>query len=109
MVASGLLVLGDATLVAEDGVAAEAEFRQAPKIREAIYAPTDPERLLAQIRMAEALLAQKRGKDALSLADEFPDLCTGDAFCAPRLEAGGNEAVRHWRLPPLDAPQGQAT
>ena len=65
--ASGLLALGLAQLIAGDPTAADSSFRSAVAIKERLYPRTHPELLIAQVRLAEALLAEKRPQDALAL------------------------------------------
>ena len=64
---SGLLALGLANLLAGVPAAAETSFRDALAIRQRTFPPTHPELLLVQVRLAEALLAEKRFQDALDL------------------------------------------
>jgi len=64
---AGLLVLGLANLLSGAPVAAETSFRAALAIRQRTFPPTHPELLLAQVRLAEALLAEGRSQDALDL------------------------------------------
>ena len=97
MEASGLLVLGEAKLVGGDGAAAETEFRHALSIRGGIYAPTHPDRLLAETRVAEALLAQGRGKDALTIAESALTAAQAAPF-----------ALTSWRIAELKAVKGLA-
>jgi serine/threonine-protein kinase len=65
--ATGLLALGQAQLLSGDAHAAESSFRSALAIRRREYPATHPELLLAEARLAEALLDEKRGQDALML------------------------------------------
>jgi tetratricopeptide (TPR) repeat protein len=66
--ATGLLTLGLGELLAGDSGAAESSFRAALAIRQRTYPPTHPEVLLAQVRLAEALLAEKHPDQAFAIA-----------------------------------------
>jgi tetratricopeptide (TPR) repeat protein len=65
--ATGLLALGQAQLLSGDAHAAEASFRSALAIRQREYPATHPELLLAETRLAEALLAEEQAQTALQL------------------------------------------
>ena len=65
--ATGLLALGQAQLLAGQSAAAESSFRSALTIRQHAYPATHPELLLAQARLAEALLAAGEPQGALEL------------------------------------------
>ena len=65
--ASGELCLGLADLLAGDAASAEAEFRSALEIRKHTFPPTHRDFLLAQVRLAEALLDEDRAKHALAV------------------------------------------
>jgi len=97
MVASGLLTLGEARLLASDGAGAESAFREALQIRQGIYPPTHPEFLLAEVRVAEALLAEGRGNDAFALADTALNAAQTAPFALPT-----------WRIAELKAVKGLA-
>ena len=64
---NGLLVLGLAHLLANDPSEAEKSFREALEIRQRTFPVTHPELMLAQVRLAEALLAEGRSQEALDL------------------------------------------
>jgi serine/threonine-protein kinase len=64
---AGLLVLGLANLLGGAPNAAETAFRDAEGIRQRSFPAGHPELLLAQVRLAEALLAERRPQDALDL------------------------------------------
>jgi eukaryotic-like serine/threonine-protein kinase len=65
--AAGELTLGSANLLAGDAAAAEAAFRVAVEIRKRTFPPTHRDLLLAQVRLAEALLDEDRTQDALKV------------------------------------------
>jgi serine/threonine-protein kinase len=65
--ASGQLCLGLAELLDGDAHLAATEFQRAIEIRKRIFPATHREFLLAQVRLAEALLDQGRIQDALDL------------------------------------------
>jgi tetratricopeptide (TPR) repeat protein len=65
--AAGLLCLGQAQLLAGESQAAEGSFRSSLAIRAQEYPATHPERLIVDARLAEALLDQGRGAEALAL------------------------------------------
>jgi serine/threonine-protein kinase len=64
---AGLLALGLSNLLAGAPGAAETSFRSALDIRQRTFPPGHPELLLAQVRLAEALLAERRPQDAFDL------------------------------------------
>jgi serine/threonine-protein kinase len=66
--ASGLLALGVANLLSGHASLAEAPFRSALAIGRRTYPATHPESLIAQVRLAEALLAEGKSEEALALA-----------------------------------------
>ncbi len=65
--ATGLLALGQSQLLAGQPAAAESSFRSALAMRQHAYPATHPELLLAQARLAEALLAEGQPQGALEL------------------------------------------
>ena len=65
--ASGELCLGLTELLTGDSSAAEAEFRSALEIRRHAFPPTHRDFLLAQVRLAEALLDEGRPKAAVDV------------------------------------------
>jgi tetratricopeptide (TPR) repeat protein len=77
--AAGELSLGSANLLAGDAAAAETEFRNALEIRKHTFPPTHRDFLLAQVRLAEALLDEDRVKDAA----EAMQSATASAAVAP--------------------------
>jgi serine/threonine-protein kinase len=79
--ASGLLALGLANLLSGDAAAAEGSFRQALTLRQRTFPSTHPELLIAQVRLAEALLAENRPQDALNLSQSA--LAAADAAPYP--------------------------
>lgn len=97
MVASGLITLGESKLLAGDGPGAEAAFQQTLQIRQGIYAPTHPDFLLAQIRVAEAQLAQGRSERALQVATAALTSAQSALFPLPE-----------WRLAEIKAIKGLA-
>jgi tetratricopeptide (TPR) repeat protein len=64
---AGLLVLGLANLLGGDADVAETTFRVALDLRQRSFLPSHPELLLAQVRLAEALIAERRPQQALDL------------------------------------------
>jgi serine/threonine-protein kinase len=94
MVASGLLVLGEARLLAGDGTGAESAFREALQIRQGIYPATHPEFLLAEIRVCEAVLAEGRGKDALEIAEAALNAAQSAPYALPAWRIAEIEAVK---------------
>ena len=62
--ATGELCLGLSNLLAGDAAGAEAEFRSALEIRKHTFPQTHRDFLLAQVRLAEALLDEDRTQDA---------------------------------------------
>jgi serine/threonine-protein kinase len=66
--ATGLLTLGLADLLAGNPTAAESSFRAALAIRQRTYPQTHPELLLAQVRLAEALFAENHPDQASAIA-----------------------------------------
>jgi serine/threonine-protein kinase len=79
--ASGLLALGLTNLLAGDPAAAEVSFRDALGIRQRTYQPSHPELLIAQVRLAEALLAEQRPQEALTLLQ--PALAAAESATYP--------------------------
>jgi len=65
--ASGLLALGLAQMLSGDPASAETSFRGAVTIRQRIYPKTHPELVIAQMRLAQALLAEERRGDAIAI------------------------------------------
>ena len=65
--ATGELSLGLSNLLAGDAIAAEVEFRSALEIRKHTFPHTHRDFLLAQVRLAEALLDEDRTQDALEM------------------------------------------
>ncbi len=62
---AGLLILGLTHLLAGKPDLAETAFREAVDLRQRTFPPGHPELLLAQVRLTEALLAEKRPHDAV--------------------------------------------
>jgi serine/threonine-protein kinase len=77
--ASGEICLGLADLLAGDAATAAAEFRSALEIRKHTFPPTHRDFLLAQVRLAEALLDEDRAKDAVDVMQS----ATASAAVAP--------------------------
>ena len=77
--ATGELCLGLSNLLAGDAAGAEAEFRSALEIRKHTFPQTHRDFLLAQVRLAEALLDEDRTQDALDLMQS----ATTSAAAAP--------------------------
>jgi len=94
---SGLLALGLANLLGGAPTAAETSFRDAVAIRQRTFPPTHPELLLAQVRLAEALLAEKRFSDALDLMKPALDAAKAAPFPLPS-----------WRMAELQVVYGLA-
>lgn len=101
LVASGLLTLGESKLLAGDGPGAEAAFQQALQIRQGIYAPTHPDFLMAQIRVAEAQLATGHTQDHAQQALQVATAALASAQSAPF-------ALPEWRLAEIKACKGLA-
>ncbi len=81
--ASGELCLGLADLLAGDAAAAAAEFRSALEIRKHTFPPTHRDFLLAQVRLAEALLDEDRAKDAADVMQSATASAAGAPFPLP--------------------------
>jgi serine/threonine-protein kinase len=95
--AAGLLALGLANLLAGDAKSAEDAFRQAVALRQSTFPATHPELLIAQVRLAEALLDENRPQDALAIVE--PALKAAEV--APYPLAG-------WRIAELRVVRGLA-
>ena len=95
--ASGLLALGLANLVANHVEEAETSFRGALAIRKQLYPPTHPEFLIVQTRLAEALLAVGRPQEALA----FLERAIANAQTAPF-------PLPAWRMAELQVARGLA-
>jgi serine/threonine-protein kinase len=67
--ASGLVALGLSNLLAGGAKTAEDAFREAVALRQRTFAATNPELLIAQVRLAEALLDESRPQDALAVVE----------------------------------------
>jgi tetratricopeptide (TPR) repeat protein len=77
--AGGELCLGLTEMLSGDSSSAEAEFRSALEIRKHAFPPTHRDFLLAQVRLAEALLDEGRAKDAVDVMQS----ATANAAAAP--------------------------
>jgi hypothetical protein len=72
-----------ADLLAGDAAAAAAEFRSALEIRKHTFPPTHRDFLLAQVRLAEALLDEDRAKDAVDVMQSATTNAAGAPFPLP--------------------------
>jgi serine/threonine protein kinase/Tfp pilus assembly protein PilF len=95
--ASGLLELGLSQLIAGNPAAADLSFRAALAIRQRLYPMTHPDLLIAQVRLAEALLSERRPQEAMALLDQA--IANADAAPFPLLP---------WRLAELRVVEGLA-
>ena len=70
-------------LLTGDSSAAEAEFRSALEIRKHAFPPTHRDFLLAQVRLAEALLDEGRPQDALEVMQSATTSAASAPFSLP--------------------------
>jgi serine/threonine-protein kinase len=91
--ASGKLSLGLTELLAGDSSAAETEFRSAFDIREHAFPPTHRDVLLAQVRLAEALLDEDRAKDAVDVMESAKANAAATPFPLPQWQTAELQIV----------------